>query len=77
MYFNFIHRKFERRKWTLLVLEETEIERYVFCIKHLTDLKPIVIDSFQNLDFSNYEVCMFIKLFDYIVNKILAKSTKY
>lgn len=54
-------RKFKEKKWTLLVLEETEIERYMFCIKHLTDLKPIVINSLQNFDFNNYEVCIFIK----------------
>lgn len=60
MYIYFIHRSFEKRKWTLLVLEDTEIERFMFCIKHLTDLKPFVINSFQHLDFSNYEVCLFI-----------------
>lgn len=59
MYFFFTYflcRTFEKRKSTLLVLEETEIERYLFCIKHLTDLKPFVLKSFQNLDFNNYEV---------------------
>lgn len=47
------------KKWTLLVLEETEIERYIFCIKHLTDLKPLAVKSFEHLDFNNYEVCIY------------------
>eukprot|EP00102_Acyrthosiphon_pisum_P019406 XP_016656616.1 PREDICTED: endoribonuclease Dicer-like [Acyrthosiphon pisum] len=51
-----IHRKSEKRKWTLLVLEETEIDQYMFSIKHLTDLKPLVIRSINHLDFNNYEV---------------------
>lgn len=51
-------RKLEKRKWTLLVLEETEIDRYVFCIKYLTDLNPLVINSFKHLDLNNYEVCL-------------------
>jgi len=49
-------RKSEKRKWTLLVLEETEIDQYTFSIKHLTDLKPLVIRSVNHLDFNNYEV---------------------
>lgn len=44
----------------LLVLEETEIERYVFCIKYLTDLKPIVINPFKQFDLNNYEVCVLL-----------------
>jgi len=52
------YRKSEKRKWTLLVLEETEIDQYMFSIKHLTDLKPLVIRSVNHLDFNNYEVCI-------------------
>lgn len=63
MIINFIfHRKFEKRKWMLLVLEETEIDRYVFCIKHLTDLKPLVINPFKQLDLNNHEVCVHLLL---------------
>ncbi|VVC42037.1 PAZ domain,Helicase, C-terminal,Ribonuclease III domain,P-loop containing nucleoside triphosphate [Cinara cedri] len=51
-----IPRTFGKRKWTLLVLEEMEIEKYIYCIKHLTDLKPIIINSFECLDINNYEV---------------------
>lgn len=49
-------RKIEKRKWTLLVLENIEIERYMFCIKHLTDLRPVMINSYQHFDLKNYEV---------------------
>jgi len=52
----FLLRTSKKRKCTLLILEETEIEGYIFCIKHLTDLKPLVITSFEHLDFNNYEV---------------------
>jgi len=52
------YRKSEKRKWTLLVLEETEIDQYMFSIRHLTDLKPLDIRSVNHLDFINYEVCI-------------------
>jgi len=51
------HRKSEKRKWTLLVVEETEIDQYMFSIKHLTDLKPLMIRSVNHLDFIDYDVC--------------------
>ncbi|XP_050060182.1 transcription initiation factor TFIID subunit 7-like isoform X2 [Aphis gossypii] len=51
-----IHRKYEKRKWTLLILEETEIDQYMFSIRHLTDLKPLLIKSVNDLDLINYEV---------------------
>lgn len=57
------YRKSEKRKWTLLVLEETEIDQYMFSIKHLTDLKPSVIRSVNHLDFNNYEVCIVLLFF--------------
>lgn len=54
-----LYRKCEKRKWTLLVLEETEIDQYMFSIRHLTDLKPLAVRSVDNLlDFINYEVCI-------------------
>lgn len=54
------YRKSEKRKWTLLVLEETEIDQYMFSIKHLTDLKPLVIRSVNHLDIINYDVCIIL-----------------
>jgi len=54
------YRKSEKRKWTLLVLEETEIDQYMFSIKHLTDLKPLMISSDNHMDFINYEVCIIL-----------------
>jgi len=63
------YRKYEKRKWTLLILEETEIDQYMFSIRHLTDLKPLLIKSINDLDLINYEVCinyytfLFIKIF--------------
>lgn len=59
MFFIFL-RKLKKRKWTLLVLEEIEIDRFIFCIKHLTDLKPLVINSLEQLDFHNYEVGLYV-----------------
>jgi len=53
-----LYRKCEKRKWTLLVLEETEIDQYMFSIRHLTDLKPLAIRSVNNLDLIKYEVCI-------------------
>lgn len=52
------YRKYEKRKWTLLILEETEIDQYMFSIRHLTDLKPLLIKSVNDLDLINYEVCI-------------------
>ncbi|KAL5233188.1 hypothetical protein ACI65C_000598 [Semiaphis heraclei] len=51
-----MHRKSEKRKWTLLVLEETEIDQFIFSIRYLTDLKPLDIRSVNHLDLINYEV---------------------
>jgi len=62
------YRKSEKRKWTLLVLEETEIEHYMFSIRHLTDLKPLDIKSVNHLDLINYEVC--IKYYTLLKTKI-------
>lgn len=31
----------------------------MFCIKHLTDLKPLAIKSFEYFDFNEYEVCIY------------------
>jgi len=53
-----LYRKSGKRKWTLLVLEETEIDQYMFSIRHLTDLKPLDIRSVNHLDLINYEVCV-------------------
>lgn len=61
--YTYIHRKLKKRKWTLLVLEETEIDQYIYCIKYLTHLKPLMVNSFNNLDFNNYEVCLYYVLF--------------
>ncbi|XP_050424897.1 endoribonuclease Dcr-1 [Adelges cooleyi] len=69
-----IYRLTEKRKWTLLVVDEEEIERYMFCIQNLTDLKPVVISSLQYLDLDAYEVIITteancLKLFcDHILN---------
>lgn len=52
------YRKYEKRKWTLLILEETEIDQFMFSIRHLTDLKPLLIKSINDLDLINYEVCI-------------------
>lgn len=72
--FFFMFRKLEKRKWTLLVLEEKEIDRYVFCIKYLTDLKPLVINSFKHLDLNNYEVCLCV-MFIFINNYLKLPSS--
>lgn len=60
----FFYRKLNKRKWTLLVLEEAEIDRYMFSIRHLTDLNPLEIKSMKHLDLHNYEVFINIILND-------------
>lgn len=62
------YRKYEKRKWTLLILEETEIDQYMFSIRHLTDLKPLLIKSINDLDLINYEVC--INNYNFLSTKI-------
>jgi len=62
------YRKYEKRKWTLLILEETEIDQYIFSIRHLTDLKPLLIKSINDLDLINYEVC--INYYTFLPSKI-------
>jgi len=52
------YRKSEKRKWTLLILEEAEVDQYMFSIRHLTDLKPLVIRSVDDSNVIDYDVCI-------------------